>query len=118
MKRQTRRAAAPRPLLLAELTVFSWEAMARRASMMMQGTCTATEYQRMMLEKMRAAQLSAGRYYSIKASAPRWHLGIGRQEPTSAGSASRVISEDTLGQTEWIEPRGAGPHTDASTVLN
>ena len=59
MKRQTRRAAAPRPLLLAELTVFSWEAMARRASMMMQGTCTAAEYQRMMFEKMRAAQRSA-----------------------------------------------------------
>ena len=59
MKRQARKVAVPLPLLLAELTAFSWETMARRASMMMQGTCTAAEYQRMMFEKMRAAQLSA-----------------------------------------------------------
>jgi hypothetical protein len=59
MKRQTRKVAAPLPLLLAELTVFSWETMARRAAMMVQGTCSTAEYQRMLFEKMRAAQLSA-----------------------------------------------------------
>ena len=59
MKRHAKKVAAPLPLLLAELTLFSWETMARRASMMMQGTCTAAEYQRMIFEKMRAVQLSA-----------------------------------------------------------
>jgi hypothetical protein len=59
MKRRTKKVAAPLPLLLAELTVFSWETMARRAAMMVQGTCSTAEYQRMLLEKMRAAQLSA-----------------------------------------------------------
>jgi hypothetical protein len=59
MKRRTKKVATPLPLLLAELTVFSWETMTRRAAMMVQGTCSAAEYQRMLLEKMRAAQLSA-----------------------------------------------------------
>ncbi len=58
MKRQMRKAAAPLPFLLAELTFFSWETMARRAAMMVQGTCSVGEYQRMWLEKMQAAQLS------------------------------------------------------------
>jgi len=59
MKRQTKKVAAPLSLLLAELTVFSWETVARRAAMMVQGTCSTAEYQRMLFEKMRAAQLSA-----------------------------------------------------------
>jgi hypothetical protein len=57
MKRR-RRATSPLPFLIAELTVFSWETFAHRSAMMMQGACTMAEYQRMVLEKVRAAQLS------------------------------------------------------------
>jgi hypothetical protein len=58
MKRLRRKAINPLPFLIAELTIFSWETMAHRTSMMMLGLCTTAEYQRMVLEKVRAAQLS------------------------------------------------------------
>lgn len=55
----TRRRPTPFPLLMAELAVSSWEVMARRGWLMALGHCSAAEYQRMVLEKLRAAQLSA-----------------------------------------------------------
>lgn len=58
-KRQRRYAAPPLPLMMAELTWASWETMARRAWMMADGSCGMAEYQRMVLEKARAAQKSA-----------------------------------------------------------
>ena len=58
-KRKRRRAAPPLPLMMAELTWASWETMARRAWMMADGSCSTAEYQRMVLEKARAAQRSA-----------------------------------------------------------
>jgi len=58
-KRKRRRAAPPLPLMMAELTLASWETMARRAWMMADGSCSMAEYQRMVLEKTRAAQRSA-----------------------------------------------------------
>jgi hypothetical protein len=44
------------PLMVAELAIASWETMARRSLMMILGTCTRTEYQRMLLEKVSATQ--------------------------------------------------------------
>lgn len=60
MKRRKRRRATPLlPVMMAELAWASWETMARRAWMMADGTCSIDEYQRMVQEKMRAAQRSA-----------------------------------------------------------
>jgi Xaa-Pro aminopeptidase len=47
------------PILLAELAFASWQTMASRMSMMALGTCSAAEYQRMITEKLLAAQQSA-----------------------------------------------------------
>lgn len=53
-----RRKTAPLPLMMAELTVSSWETIARRTWMMAQGTCSAAEYRRMVTEKATAARLT------------------------------------------------------------
>ena len=45
--------------MAAELAFASWEVIARRSLMMARNQCSPLEYQRMVLEKMRAAQLSA-----------------------------------------------------------
>ena len=45
--------------MLTELITASWETMARRSLMMVQGTCSPVEYQRMATEKAAAMQLSA-----------------------------------------------------------
>ncbi len=55
----TRRYTTPLPLFMAELAFSSWEVMARRGWLMALGSCSPAEYQRMVLEKLRAAQLSA-----------------------------------------------------------
>ena len=47
------------PVMLAELTIASWQTMAYRMGMMAFGTCSAAEYQRMATEKLVAAQRSA-----------------------------------------------------------
>jgi len=59
MRKRKRRRAPPLPLMIAELTWASWETMARRTWMMADGSCSMAEYQRMVLEKTRAAQRSA-----------------------------------------------------------
>lgn len=46
----------PLPLLLAEMTVSSWETIAHRSAMMAAGTCSQQEYRRMLEEKLRATQ--------------------------------------------------------------
>lgn len=54
-----RRAPTPLPLLFAELALASWETMARRWLMMLNGTCSPAEYARMLFEKTAAAQGTA-----------------------------------------------------------
>jgi hypothetical protein len=54
-----RRTKKPLPALLAELTLASWQTIALRVGMMAAGTCSPAEYQRMLAEKLRAAQKSA-----------------------------------------------------------
>jgi hypothetical protein len=44
--------------MVAELIMASWETIARRSLMMVQGTCSAVEYQRMATEKIAAMQRS------------------------------------------------------------
>lgn len=44
------------PELYCELAVASWETIVHRTMMMMTGTCTVDEYQRMVMEKSEAMQ--------------------------------------------------------------
>jgi hypothetical protein len=46
------------PTMMTQLTMASWETVYRRSLMMAQGTCSAAEYQRMVLEKAAAMQAS------------------------------------------------------------
>ena len=47
------------PVMMAQLTLSSWETIFHRSLMMAQGTCNAAEYQRMIMEKA-AAMLRGG----------------------------------------------------------
>ena len=51
--------AAALPDLYSELAVASWETILHRTMMMMSGTCSLDEYQRMVTEKAEAFQGSA-----------------------------------------------------------
>jgi hypothetical protein len=44
--------------MLAELMLASWETVARRSLMMVQGTCSSAEYRRMWTEKAAAMEES------------------------------------------------------------
>jgi hypothetical protein len=62
--------------MMAELAMASWETIARRTAMIAQGTLTAVEYQRMVMEKAAALRQSAmavmtGR--GKKAALAPWH---------------------------------------------
>jgi hypothetical protein len=69
----------PFPLMLAELAFASWETIARRTMMVVQGTCTPAEYRRMFFEKARAAQRSSRaasrRSRNSTALVAPWHKG-------------------------------------------
>jgi hypothetical protein len=56
MKKQDRSSPFALPIMMARLTVASWETIFYRSMMMVQGTCSAVEYQRMAEEKAAAAQ--------------------------------------------------------------
>lgn len=79
MAKRRRRPALPLPLLMAELAVASWETMLRRTMMMAEGTCSAAEYQRMVLEKAEAMQRSAlammtlSGQRGLRAAVTPWH---------------------------------------------
>lgn len=60
MKTRKRSNKAPQkslamPMLLTNLTLASWETIARRTVLMAQNRCSKSEYQRMVHEKARAA---------------------------------------------------------------
>lgn len=77
----SRRPRGPRflPLMMLELSLASWETIARRSAMMARGTCSAAEYGRMVREKMAAASHSAalisrpGKAPSVSALLSPWH---------------------------------------------
>jgi hypothetical protein len=79
MARRRRRIPTPLPLLFAELTLASWETIARRMMMMADGTCSPAEYARMVTEKAAAAQRSAlaltGRRRGMRGVIGPWHRG-------------------------------------------
>ena len=62
-----------------ELAVASWQVIAHRSLMMATNQCSPLEYQRMVMEKMQAAQLSAatllasGGQASLAAVLAPWH---------------------------------------------
>jgi hypothetical protein len=71
MKRRPRRSAAGLPVKMVQLTAASWETIFHRTAMMAQGTCSAAEYQRMVLEKVAAMQAA-----SLAAMTGRGHAAI------------------------------------------
>jgi len=58
MTHRSRHSAYALPMMMARLTMASWETIFRRGLMMAQGTCTPAEYQRMATEKLEAVQTS------------------------------------------------------------
>ncbi len=47
------------PMMMAELTMASWETIFHRSMMMARGTCSPIEYQRMITEKAAAMQAAS-----------------------------------------------------------
>jgi hypothetical protein len=58
MTKRDRNSAYTLPMMMARLTMASWETIIRRSLMMAQGTCTPAEYMRMAEEKVAAVQTS------------------------------------------------------------
>jgi hypothetical protein len=58
MTKHSRNSPYALPMMMARLTMASWETIFRRTLMMAQGTCSAAEYQRMTAEKVAAVQTS------------------------------------------------------------
>jgi hypothetical protein len=58
MTKHDRNSAYTLPMMMARLTMASWETIIRRSLMMAQGTCTPAEYLRMTEEKVAAVQTS------------------------------------------------------------
>jgi RNase P/RNase MRP subunit POP5 len=56
MRKRTPASPFTIPFMLADLGMTSLETIMRRSLMMVQGTCSAAEYQRMVLEKVLAMQ--------------------------------------------------------------
>lgn len=72
-----KRRSAASPLMFAQMTLASWEVIARRAAMMAAGACSPAEYQRMVREKTEAAMqtgmaLATGRATVTSLMSP-WH---------------------------------------------
>lgn len=76
-KRRKRSAPKPLPLMWMELGMASWETITRRSLLMLEGSCTPAEYQKMVVEKMLAAQQSTLRAWSPTATSASllapWH---------------------------------------------
>jgi hypothetical protein len=58
MTKHSQHSALVLPMMMARLTMASWETIFRRGMMMAQGTCSPAEYQRMATEKVAAVQTS------------------------------------------------------------
>jgi hypothetical protein len=72
MRKTTRNSSYLLPVMMARLTAASWETILRRSLMMVQGTCTAAEYQRMTLEKVAAMQKSMAAVTAGRGHAAVW----------------------------------------------
>lgn len=76
--RKRNRGLQPPLLMLAELAIASWETAMHRGRMMAAGRCSAAEYRRMVMEKLRAAERSAlalmkPRSLRLDAALRPWH---------------------------------------------
>jgi hypothetical protein len=58
MKKRTNTSSFALPIMMTRLTFAAWETVFRRSMMMVQGTCSPAEYQRMAEEKTAAIQQS------------------------------------------------------------
>ena len=58
-KRPSRRRIPSLPLMLSELAAASAETIARRTALALSGRCSPSEYQKMVAEKVKAAQQTA-----------------------------------------------------------
>ena len=59
MKRRRNLPALPLPLMLAELSLGSWETISRRTLLIAQRTCSPREYTRMVAENVAATSETA-----------------------------------------------------------
>lgn len=70
------------PLMMVELAMAAGETIFHRTWLMATGQCSPMEYQRMVLEKLQAAQLSGRRAMSASAYGPAllapWHRAARR----------------------------------------
>src|SRR3546814_7081680 len=69
MKTRARRTPASLPEMMAELSLASWETIARRTLLMAQGRCSPSEYTRMVQEKTFATQASFAAMGSLTGAA-------------------------------------------------
>jgi hypothetical protein len=67
MRKRTRR-LSPLPLMVAQLSMASWETIFHRTMMMAQGTCSPAEYRKMVTEKAAAMQASTRALVARKGS--------------------------------------------------
>jgi hypothetical protein len=56
--RMKKRSSRNYPTMMTRLTLASWETIYHRSLMIARGTCSAAEYQRMVMEKAAAMQAS------------------------------------------------------------
>lgn len=81
MSRKPGRSAVPLPVMLTELALASWETIARRSLMIAEGRCSPAEWQRMVMEKARAAEQSLVAFAAplseetLTAAVAPWHRG-------------------------------------------
>jgi hypothetical protein len=72
-----RRIHANLPLMMAQLSLASWEVVLRRTTMMAQNKCSPAEYRRMVAEKSAAAKATGALLASGRATAANlltpWH---------------------------------------------
>jgi hypothetical protein len=77
MRKPIRRRKRALPLMLAEMTLASWETVARRTLLIARNTCSPAEYKRMVIEKAAAFQSSTLAVMSgrgTRAVLAPWHL--------------------------------------------
>jgi hypothetical protein len=74
------------PFLIAELTIFSWETLAHRTSMMMQGACTWLNISAWSSRRCAPRSFPEPQFYLAGEVERRWHHGIALPGPMPAGS--------------------------------
>lgn len=89
IKGKRRGGAVALPTMMAELAFSSWETIVHRSWMIACGNCSTAEYQRMLLEKLTAAQLSAMAFL-LPANAATLHRALSPWHSSATANAKRL----------------------------